>query len=283
MTESWAFTGTPPRIDAQPSLVTLVDGATFCISTSAGNVIPGAPMGLFVHDARVLSTWELRIDGGPLEPLAVDSPDPLEATFITRARQRPGRPESTILVTRHREVGDGMTEAIRVHNLANEAAALTVEVAAATDFADLFDVKEGRLPPEDRTTSSVEDDGLIMRREHDGVALGTRVTVASPPAMPPRFSTGRISWQFALAPRETWSCDLIVEALIDGIPIASLSEVGEGERAAIVQCYHNDLTHEEAAWVLNCPAGTVKTHILRARQKLKLRLAAWDPEPDTAA
>jgi DNA-directed RNA polymerase specialized sigma24 family protein len=27
--------------------------------------------------------------------------------------------------------------------------------------------------------------------------------------------------------------------------------------------------------VLNCPVGTVKTHILRAKQKLKSRLAAW--------
>jgi RNA polymerase sigma-70 factor (ECF subfamily) len=63
----------------------------------------------------------------------------------------------------------------------------------------------------------------------------------------------------------------------------AMAVLSEAERAAIVQCYHNDLTHEEAAYVLNCPVGTVKTHILRARQKLKLRLAAWDPEPDAAA
>ncbi len=58
----------------------------------------------------------------------------------------------------------------------------------------------------------------------------------------------------------------------------ALAVLSEGERAAIVQCYHNDLSHEEAALVLNCPVGTVKTHILRAKQKLKSRLAAWAPE-----
>ena len=47
------------------------------------------------------------------------------------------------------------------------------------------------------------------------------------------------------------------------------------ERAAIVQCYHNDLTHEEAAYVLGCPVGTVKTHVLRGKQKLKAALAAY--------
>jgi len=57
----------------------------------------------------------------------------------------------------------------------------------------------------------------------------------------------------------------------------ALAILSEGERAAIVQCYHNDLSHEEAAYVLNCPVGTVKTHILRAKQKLKSRLAAWAP------
>jgi RNA polymerase sigma-70 factor (ECF subfamily) len=58
----------------------------------------------------------------------------------------------------------------------------------------------------------------------------------------------------------------------------ALAVLSEGERAAIVQCYHNDLSHEEAAQVLNCPIGTVKTHILRAKQKLKARLAAWAPD-----
>ena len=58
----------------------------------------------------------------------------------------------------------------------------------------------------------------------------------------------------------------------------ALAVLTEGERAAIVQFYHNDLTHEEAAYVLNCPVGTVKTHVLRGKQKLKVALAAYAPE-----
>ena len=55
----------------------------------------------------------------------------------------------------------------------------------------------------------------------------------------------------------------------------AMRALSEGERAAIVQCYHNDLTHEEAAYVLDLPVGTVKTHVLRGKQKLKAALAAW--------
>src|SRR5437764_3153754 len=58
----------------------------------------------------------------------------------------------------------------------------------------------------------------------------------------------------------------------------AMAVLSEAERAAIVQCYHNDLSHEEAAYVLGCPVGTVKTHILRAKQKLKAQLGAWAPQ-----
>jgi len=58
----------------------------------------------------------------------------------------------------------------------------------------------------------------------------------------------------------------------------ALAVLSEAERAAIVQCYHNDLSHEEAAFVLGCPVGTVKTHVHRAKQKLKLALASWAPD-----
>jgi RNA polymerase sigma-70 factor (ECF subfamily) len=57
----------------------------------------------------------------------------------------------------------------------------------------------------------------------------------------------------------------------------AMAELSEAERAAIIQCYHNDLSHEEAALVLGCPVGTVKTHVLRAKQKLRARLGAWAP------
>ena len=45
------------------------------------------------------------------------------------------------------------------------------------------------------------------------------------------------------------------------------------ERAAVILCCQNGLSHDEAAHALNCPLGTVKTNILRGREKLKRRLA----------
>ena len=45
-----------------------------------------------------------------------------------------------------------------------------------------------------------------------------------------------------------------------------------GERAAIVLCCQNGLSHEEAAQALDCPLGTVKTNVLRGKEKLRRRL-----------
>lgn len=49
------------------------------------------------------------------------------------------------------------------------------------------------------------------------------------------------------------------------------------ERAVIAQCYYLDRSHEEAAYALDCPLGTVKSHISRAKQKLKAALRVWEP------
>jgi RNA polymerase sigma factor (sigma-70 family) len=47
------------------------------------------------------------------------------------------------------------------------------------------------------------------------------------------------------------------------------------ERSAVLLCCQNGLSHDEAARVLDIPLGTVKTNVLRGRQKLKRTLAAW--------
>jgi len=57
----------------------------------------------------------------------------------------------------------------------------------------------------------------------------------------------------------------------------AMAVLSDGERAAITACFYADLSHEEAAEALGMPLGTVKTHILRARAKLKARLEKGKP------
>ena len=55
--------------------------------------------------------------------------------------------------------------------------------------------------------------------------------------------------------------------------VEAMKVLTTGERAAIVLCCQNGLSHEEAAQALDCPLGTVKTNVLRGKEKLRRRLA----------
>lgn len=53
----------------------------------------------------------------------------------------------------------------------------------------------------------------------------------------------------------------------------ALKTLTAAERAAIILCCQNGLSHDEAAQALDCPLGTVKTNILRGKEKLRSKLA----------
>ncbi len=58
----------------------------------------------------------------------------------------------------------------------------------------------------------------------------------------------------------------------------ALATLDPAEHAAIALAYGTDATHEEIAELLECPLGTVKTNILRGKDKLRHVLHAWAPE-----
>jgi RNA polymerase sigma-70 factor (ECF subfamily) len=77
-----------------------------------------------------------------------------------------------------------------------------------------------------------------------------------------------------------------IEATAPGVDVAArmdleraMAILSDGERAAIAACYYADLSHEEAAELLGIPLGTVKTHILRAKAKLRARLGGPQEKP----
>jgi glycogen debranching enzyme len=128
-------------------VVTLVEGASFCICTQSGDITPDRAQGLFFRDTRLISRWELRVDGEPVEPLSVQPMDPFAGVFVCRPRPRPGRPEGGLVVVRRRLIGHGMRETLTLRNFGREAAAVEVSLAVGSDFASLFAVKAGRVEP----------------------------------------------------------------------------------------------------------------------------------------
>ena len=227
-----------PSVGTTPgSLVTLIEGSTFCISAHNGNIVPGAPMGLFVRDTRVLSEWILEVDGDRLDPLTVTSGDAYVAVFLARTHSGRGHPESTLLVLREREVGDGMRERIRVQNMAPEMTGLTLVLRVAADFADLFEVKEGRVAHRFPVAATSADGGLELSQERDGRSRAIHVTAGRRAALGEscddgvavhsEHGSGTLTWHLAVPARGEWSCSIDVEAFVDGRRLDPLEHNGE--------------------------------------------------------
>ena len=60
---------------------------------------------------------------------------------------------------------------------------------------------------------------------------------------------------------------------------AELGQLSDRFRAAVVLCYLEGRTYEEAAQVLQCPVGTIKSRLATARERLRRRLARLEKAP----
>ena len=58
----------------------------------------------------------------------------------------------------------------------------------------------------------------------------------------------------------------------------ALQHLSPDEQVAIHLGYQQGLSHQEIAVLLEWPLGTVKTHLARAKEKLRHHLAAWNPQ-----
>ncbi|MFD0362295.1 glycogen debranching N-terminal domain-containing protein [Nocardia sp. GCM10030253] len=193
--------------------VTLVEGSTFCISETGGGISPHRPEGLFVRDTRVLSRWRLTVDGLRPQPLTVQYSDPYSATLLARTAPRPGRADSTALVIVGRHVGDGMREDLTVRNLSGEPIRCVVALEVDADFADLFEVKEGRTGDGVVTTTSSAVDGAVEISRAD---LQVGVTVAAAGAT---AKDRALRWEVALPGRGEWTACIQYRPALGSAPV----------------------------------------------------------------
>jgi len=193
--------------------VTLVEGATFGICARNGDIKPGAEQGLFFRDTRFLSRFQLTVDGLELDPLGAQCPAPYAGTFIVRQPPRSGTADSTLLVVRHRYVGNGMREDIVVRNLGRETAGVILSLEVDADFAGLFEVKEGRARRRDAIELSTGISELSISYQFGAESRGVRVCGDSQAKAVP----GQITWQLVVAPRADVTVSVQVTPALDGV------------------------------------------------------------------
>jgi glycogen debranching enzyme len=158
-------------------VVKILDGNTFVVSDASGDIDASLtdPTGLFSFDTRYLSKWVLTIDGQRLNALSTDDLNYFEARFFLVPGTGTVYVDSKLSVIRQRAVGDGFHEELTLLNHAGEPVEHTVRFDAASDFADLFEVKDALAKK--GTYSTVADQGeLVLRYERETFQRATRIS-----------------------------------------------------------------------------------------------------------
>ena len=202
MAEPWTFEGESASLLGQGGQLTLVEGSSFVISERSGDVLPGSAEGFFFRDTRFVSQLQLRVNGHAPEALAASMTEPYSATVVSRLRPRPGHADSTLVVLRHRYIGRGMREDLVVRNFGDEPAYCSVELTYDADFADLFDVKEGR-GRSDGGEHAMEHDGadLVFRLRHGSHHRGLRISLTPAAVLDGNLAT----YELIIPARGQWS------------------------------------------------------------------------------
>jgi glycogen debranching enzyme len=144
--------------------VRILDGNTFVVCDERGDVeaSPTEPTGLFSFDTRFLSRWVLTIDGQKLNSLSIDDLQYFESRFFLVPGTGTVYIDAKLSVIRERAVGDGFHEELTILNHQDEPVDLVVRIDAASDFADLFEVKDA-LKKVGSIDSRVDEGRLHLR------------------------------------------------------------------------------------------------------------------------
>ncbi|HEV7535230.1 MAG TPA: glycogen debranching N-terminal domain-containing protein, partial [Acidimicrobiia bacterium] len=271
----------PWTSSASPSLgaggtVTLVEGPAFCISGRSGNMHASFPEGLFYRDTRFLSEMELRVNGQVPEPLAATTTDPFSASFVLRDHPLRGRADSHLVVFRHRYVGRGMREDIVVRNFGEEPAFCGIELSLNCDFADLFEVKEGRVERTGELRLEADRTRMTFTYRRGGVRRGTFVDFSTAP----KINGNIASYELIVPARGQWATCLQVTPVIDTTPV-------EPRYRCEVPVDRATPVERLAAWrrqlpVMACDHDTFGELLVRSTEDLAA-LRIFDPDhPDRA-
>ena len=218
------------------SLVTLVEGAAFCLSALDGDIgsdVGGdagarratATTGLYVADRRVLSRCTLRVNGLVPDPVDHVLDDPASATFVSRAAGASPRDRGPIVV-RRRTLGHGLREDIDVRNVGAEPTYVEVEVAVEADMATASAVRAGRVDVDDVEPTPGGPGELLLVRGRGTARVGCRVT-ASPGAV---VVGSTLRWEAILPAHGARTLSVTFSPIVEGAEQVPDQAEGSGSR-----------------------------------------------------
>jgi glycogen debranching enzyme len=197
------------------ALVQILDGNTFVVSDDRGDIEASLtdPTGLFSFDTRFLSKWVLTINGQRLNALSTDDLQYFETRFFLVPGTGTVYVDSKLSVIRQRSVGGGFREDLTILNHDEKAVDLTVRIEAASDFADLFEVKDA-LEKKGAYSTNVQNGNLVIKYERD--TFGRATVISS--SVPARIDKNGLTFKMRIEPHDEWKTrlEVVLSMVVEG-------------------------------------------------------------------
>ena len=195
--------------------VTLVEGNSFCVCGPGGDMTPANAQGLYVADTRVVSRFELWVDGEPVESVQALPARRTRRRSWPAFRRRPVGPTAPCSSGGTRFVGAGMREDLTVVNVANQPARCTLTISVECDLADLFEVKAQRYRPVPDVVAHERHGELHV--DSPSRCRGVRIRAEGA-----RVEDGCLTFEVDVAAKTSWHATVEVAPTIDDVEVVPL-------------------------------------------------------------
>src|SRR6266436_2322220 len=208
------------KVQVGPPQISIHEGQTVLITEQDGQINWPSEKGLFFFDTRVVSSWIIYANGEPWELLSGGAINyHASRIFLTNRSlltEDGTIPPRTLGLTVSRSISGGMHEDLDVTNNSMKPVRFQLEMALRCDFADIFEVKSGRIVRRGRIVTQWSEAHQHLRTTYRNSDFSREVTI-SPAHSPAKavYANGRLSLEVALEPGEAWHYCLLY-ALADG-------------------------------------------------------------------
>ena len=233
--------------------VSILDGSTFVVSDRRGDLdaTPTENHGLFLEDTRFLSRWVLTVGGIRPKTLSVDEQAYFKVQFFEAVTTGTVYVDSHLSVIRRRSVSGGFQETIEIENHGKDSIDLEIKLDVASDFADLFEVKD-KLAKVGKLYSNVDDGAITLGYARDSFV---RETVIKADKKGEVREDGFV-FQVKIAPQSSWSVGF------DVVARGRRADIEDVERPRVSSALRDtERERDLQAWIAGAPR----------------LIATWDP------
>jgi glycogen debranching enzyme len=208
------------RVQVGPPQISIHQGQTVLITEQDGQINWPSEKGLYFFDTRVVSSWTIYANGEPWELLNGGAISWYASRIFLTNRALVTEdgtiPQRTLGLTVGRSISGGMHEDLDLTNHCMKPVKFQLEIMIRCDFADIFEVKSGRIVRRGRITTKWSESLQHLRTTYRNGDFRRAVTYSATHSPTKAvYANGRLSFEVALKPGESWHCCLLY-ALADG-------------------------------------------------------------------